>query len=298
MEFAIPTTREEMFSTLTEIYSYYRFNRGAYSGLVLDELELENLVMDIPDDAELREQAKTNTFYLQAKEKRDYTDELKRQIAELGEKLSEIELEYLATVETVEKEYSAAISEINASAVCSDTEGSGIVFAEISGLEGQKAKRLEQLFSEKEERKSSVNAEIAALTEKLGSADEYFGEAHDAQTEAEYIKLKKENELLKAEVLKYNNTVSEKIQKYRNTIKQTQASLELRFLAIKTNVLTKEELVELGYYNDVIDCVCGYYNTLSATSAYNDIKNEGRLAIYLEDYYQNIVYLYKTRASS
>jgi len=59
---------------------------------------------------------------------------------------------------------------------------------------------------------------------------------------------------------------------------------------------SKDQLVNMGYYEDVILCVGAYYDTLSSANAYQDFKNEDKLVMYLDDYYQNMLYLYKTRA--
>ena len=72
--------------------------------------------------------------------------------------------------------------------------------------------------------------------------------------------------------------------------------MELRFLDISSGEFTHDQLVEMGYYEDVIKCVCGYYDTLSASNAYYDITSEKKLAIYLDEYYSEIIYTYKLRA--
>ncbi|MBQ8426573.1 MAG: hypothetical protein IJX16_02300 [Clostridia bacterium] len=61
--------------------------------------------------------------------------------------------------------------------------------------------------------------------------------------------------------------------------------------------MTKEELVDVGYYDDALDCVFAYYNTLSPLAAYQDIVQEQRLMVFLDDYYQDTVYVYKLRAN-
>ena len=71
MQFAIPTTKDGMFSTLAEIYAFYRLSRFEYVGTELDELKIEKLEMDIPNETELKERARLNTFSSQAKEKRN-----------------------------------------------------------------------------------------------------------------------------------------------------------------------------------------------------------------------------------
>ena len=79
-------------------------------------------------------------------------------------------------------------------------------------------------------------------------------------------------------------------------MKETKASLYLRFLDISSGEYTKDQLVEMGYYTDVIRCIRGYYDTLPVEDAYRDMFAEDKLAIYLEDYYQEIMYIYKLHA--
>ena len=69
-------------------------------------------------------------------------------------------------------------------------------------------------------------------------------------------------------------------------------------MEIKSNYFTVEQLFEMGYYNDVMDCISAYYDLLDANEAYQDIVNESRLVFYLDDYYQDVVYMYKMRASA
>ena len=109
--------------------------------------------------------------------------------------------------------------------------------------------------------------------------------------------IKDEYEKLKKDVFKYNNSLEEKEQRYLNSIKESKASLRLRFLYISAGEYTKDQLVEMGYYTDVIRCVRGYYDTLPAVDAYRDMVAEHKLAIYLDDYYQNVVYAYKLNAN-
>ena len=54
----------------------------------------------------------------------------------------------------------------------------------------------------------------------------------------------------------------------------------------------------MGYYKDAIDCVCAYFDTLSAVAAYQQISHDSKVAIYLDDYYANVVYMYKTLANA
>ena len=65
---------------------------------------------------------------------------------------------------------------------------------------------------------------------------------------------------------------------------------------IASNFFTKDQLVEMGYYKDAIDCVCAYFDTLNPVTAFQQIAHDTKVAIYLDDYYSNVVYMYKSLA--
>ena len=82
----------------------------------------------------------------------------------------------------------------------------------------------------------------------------------------------------------------------KSCYKETKNSLWLRYLDISSGEFTKDQLTDMGYYRDVIKCVTSYYDTLEPLEAYQDITAEKELAIYLDDYYQNVIYTYKMLA--
>jgi hypothetical protein len=67
-------------------------------------------------------------------------------------------------------------------------------------------------------------------------------------------------------------------------------------MEIQSSEITKDQLIDVGYYEDVLTCVEGYFNALSPLDAYNEILQESRLMIFMDEYYEHIVYLYKLRA--
>ena len=52
----------------------------------------------------------------------------------------------------------------------------------------------------------------------------------------------------------------------------------------------------MGYYADIIRCICGYFDTLAPSTAYDLFRSENKVAVYLEEYYQQILYMYKINA--
>ena len=149
---------------------------------------------------------------------------------------------------------------------------------------------------EKNEKIASLTAEIEGLNLKMTNIDDYFNQIHQSEIDAKVIELKDKQEQKRIEVFKYNNSLDEKEQRYSNTIKESKCSLRLRFLDISSGEYTKDQLIDMGYYNDVIRCVSGYYDTLEPLTAYQDILDERKLIIYLEDFYETFVHSYKFNA--
>ena len=69
---------------------------------------------------------------------------------------------------------------------------------------------------------------------------------------------------------------------------------ELKYIEIRSEPFTKEELVEIGYYADVMGLVHAYYSTKDRADRYNAFCDCPELVIYLEDFYDNVLGYYKT----
>ncbi|MBR0189432.1 MAG: hypothetical protein IJQ23_03495 [Clostridia bacterium] len=51
-------------------------------------------------------------------------------------------------------------------------------------------------------------------------------------------------------------------------------------------------------FSVAIDCVCAYYDTLNPVTAFQQIAHDTKVAIYLDDYYSNVVYMYRSLADA
>ena len=119
-------------------------------------------------------------------------------------------------------------------------------------------------------------------------------EFHDLEIEAKALDLKDEQDKIEREVFKYNNNLDEREKRYNNSLQQTYANLKIRLLELSGREFSKEELVEMGYYRDVVNCVTAYYDSFSATVAYNDYARDTTLPIYLDDMYENILVRFRS----
>ena len=142
----------------------------------------------------------------------------------------------------------------------------------------------------------NLKAQKEMLGTKLYNAGNYFNEIHQKEIEEKVLELKLAQKESDEKVFKYNNSIEEKTQRYQNQIIRNNAELKLQFMEIRSGDYTKTELIDMGYYTDVLKCVDGYYQTLSPSDAYLEICRESKLMIYLDEYYEQLVYVYSLRA--
>ena len=153
-----------------------------------------------------------------------------------------------------------------------------------------------ELLTVRDSEIAEINARITSCNVKLIECENYYSSVHEKQVIAKIEELREKEKEKEKEVFKYNNGIDEKVQRYENTIIRSNETLRLRYLEIKVTEFTKDQLVDMGYYEDVIRCICGYYDTLTPSKAFTDMKYETKLPIYLDDYYVNIMNMYGVRA--
>ena len=296
MQFNLPTTKAKMYEILNDLFNYYRIQRPSYELEEQKGLNLEKMQYISKTEQQLRNMAEIILASQDEREVLALKKEISAEKSKLEQKLIVVQNNYLSAVENASALYSASIEKVKSQATVNELINSSVYLDKLSLLEGQKNQKLIELASARDNEIATINSSIAMLNTKLSECEDYYSSVHEKQVLAKIEELREKESEKKDEVFKYNNSIEEKIQRYENTIIRSNASLQLKFLEIKVQEFTKDQLVEMGYYDDVIRCVCGYYDTLSALSAFQDMKAEIKLAIYLEDYYSNIIYMYGVRA--
>lgn len=293
--FAIPTTKYEMMTTLGEIFYYYRIRRESIEDLILTDLTLERMQFDKLTDSQLLNKAEKLVASTQEREKLKYKEDINSKIKECEVKKADLTRAYNEQVNNVNLLYQKSEEQIEQKAYKNHLSGSTILLDKLAELENQKNLRLSTMDSEYNQQLSEYNASIQALTLKLNNVDSYFSSIFAKELYVKYLELSGEQEKTEREVFKYNNEIDEKEKKNKNSNLIKNTDIRLQYAKLNGEFFTKDQLVELGYYDEVIDCVCGYYDSLPAQEAYNDIRKEPKLAVYLDDYYQSILYLYQSR---
>lgn len=298
MTFETPTTKEQMYNVLQQIYHYYRIQREGYVGSELEDLEIERINFTPLSDEELSIKA---GILLSAKKQREiseYESKINQEIAIINVKINALNEEKQSAIDEVNNLYIESEKKIEEQAVKNGLLNSSIVVDKITQLETAKNSKIAELNTYYLEKISSLNASMAEQEIKKSQAETLYNEIYLKEEKAKAVELKDEQEKLRTSIFKYNNSLHEKEVKYRNSIAQQNLEFKLKFMEIQSSEYTKEELVDMGYYEDAIDCICAYYNTLQPLQAYQDIVEEERLMIFLDDYYQNLLYMYKLRATN
>ncbi len=296
MDFTLPTTKEEMYEVLEQLFNHYRVRKQGYEEITLNELSLERLDITYETDQELLEKAQKILKAEHEREITKYESELSSKIIALQEKITLLENSHQEEIANITKLYSESILKVQNQALKAGIANSSIVVDKTAQLEDSKNKEIALLTQTKNEKVATLLAEKEQLNLLLSQSEEYFLTIHQKEIDKKFIELCDERRQKEIEVFKYNNGLDEKEQRYANSIKQTKSSMYLRFLEIESAEYSKDQLVEMGYFKDVIKCVCAYFDTLEPLSAYQIFLAENRLTTFLDFYYEQVALLYKYKA--
>ena len=299
MQFSAPTSKSQMYQTLNDIFYYYRVRKDPFDELELNELELPRLSVIYLTDQKMEEKADLLLKPDQTLEINQYKDKLNQKILALNSKLNAVEPNKNLQIQQINDRYQTSIQKIERVISKNGLTGSGVALSELNKLELEKNKEISSVESKFLAQSVEYNALIEAYTAQINGADEYFEQVHNEQKLAKKSELFDEQEKLRTEVIKYNNSLDEKEQRYKNTLTQIKANARARYQEISPAAYSKDQLVEMGYYTDVISCIQLYYDTLDKVVAYEDILySETKLIIYLDEFYSQLLYRYKLRAET
>ena len=296
MEFNTPTTLAELYNTLSEIYYYYRVRREGYEDAEMEELVLDKMEYSVPTEEEFKEKAQTLLSAQFEREELEYINSLDATLKGLESKLTALNDSVNTRIREINELYEQSIEKVESRAVKSGLINSSIVADKTAALEKAKNEQIALILEKRDEDVATLIAQTEELQTKIDGADEYFKALREKELDKKILELKDESEKTEREVFKYNNGILEKETRYRNTIKQAEATLKLQFLEISMGEYTKDQLVDMGYYQDVIDCVTSYYDKFSAAEAFQKITDEKKLAVYLDDMYAEVIYAYRSKA--
>ena len=298
MTFTKPTTKEEMLSVLKEIFYYYRVKKIDFEKETLEPLVLTRLDFSPLSDEKLLEKAGDLVACEQQSEIIKLKRSLGQEIDDCKEKMNQLTKAYNLAVEQITKKYTKSVYDVKQEAIRRGVGLTSVVSAQLAELESDKNQALSEAEQSYESDYGFYESKVTKLTERYENLNEEYAEIFDSQKRQKYLELKDEQDKLEREVFKYNNSLDEKEQRSVNSIAQSNATLQLKYIEINSGSLSKDQLIEMGYYTDIIDCVCAYYDTMDALTAWRTITNDGKVAVYLEEYYTQICFMYQSRAEA
>lgn len=298
MEYKEPTNINELYDTLKDIFHYYRIKRMQYEGIELLPFTLVRMEDQSLTDEEITLKAKALLGASWEKMLFDYKQKQMEKIENLRLKIQENNSSSKAEKQSVLEYYSSLLEKYRSMHYKNGMEESGLYVDKLIKMDKEKAEKLNEIERDRQAFEEKLLAEIETLSVAVDNADSYFESLFAKQLETKIQELKDEREEYRREVFKYNNSVNEKEVRYTNTIAQVSANLELKYVQIKANELSKDELIEMGYYEEVVLCVANYFDKMSPADAYSQLLSQKKLKIYLDGYYQDVMYRYKLLAES
>ena len=297
MQYTKPTTKEQMYTVLNDMFYYYRIKREVYEPITLTALTLTRESYTEPTEEQYRAKAAALVAPEQELRLAKYKGDIEDEINELNEKKVKVTASCISDKAKIEKNYEGSKEKILKEVAKKGLSGSSVALSRLTELENEKNAELAAMTSACTEKTNEYSSRISALNTKKSNASSYFSSVCEKEILAKIEELKDKEREKKRETGRYNTGLAEKETRYANTLKQADANLQLKHASVvNASEYSKDQLVEIGYYEDVISCVCDYYNTMTASDAFSDIKKEEKLVVYLDDYYPDVLYLYRTKA--
>lgn len=293
MQFDTPSNPGEMVNILMQIYNYYRIRHDEIYENELEELDLERLEFTPLSDQELRQKAVILTNALKQREKEEKKSEIEEKIAALSESIKSVEENAVILKNKIIAAYEIAKSEILEDLKKNGLSKSSVAIEKLSELKNNENAETKDVEKDKLEKITAALSEIKGLTVKKSKIDETIDAVYEKEIEKKVNELKDAQEKTEREVFRYNNSLSEKEQRYHNDILYRGTLFNIRKAEILQKEYTKEELVIMGYYKDVITCVRAYFDTLTPRQAYESFKINTDVLPFLDDFYGELLYYYE-----
>lgn len=295
MQFTLPTTESEMYATLREIFHYYRISRQQLEEPTITPLALTRLSYTKPSGNDIWTMSRNEITPVISAERYEKAQKIDAESAKVTYALAHLDEETQEYVAKVNAEYDAAENKVTREAEKKGLAQSNIILDKLAEMETARANAILKITTAQTEKRTSLLAQQTQLNTERSSLETYFSTRTDSLMMAKRQELHDKYDKIVRDVFRYNNSLNEKEQRYAQSAAMQNAELTIKRAQLAQNFFTKDELVEMGYYDDVISCVCGYYDTLDAVTAARNVAANTHLPVYLDDYYQNIVAMYTQR---
>ncbi len=297
MQFNSPTTLNEMYEVLKEIFNHYRVNNSPLPSINLNEIYLSIIPPIQASDEDIQQRASDLLSAEKEEEILKRQEQINAKIYELNNMYLKVDGEVLAQKQLAYENMQTKLKAV-ANGYCTDKKYLYALTEVEMNVNDEYYFKCIELEEQGEAKKQNINDRITALQQELSSVEDFVEQLYEKKVFVKSLEIATQYIKYTDNVVKYNNTIAEKNAQHHNNIVQAKANLSVKYYEINNKEYTKQQLIEMGYYQDAVKAVCDYLNTLSPVTAYNVLVTEGRIAVYLEDYYQSLVYSYQMLATS
>ena len=298
MAYGNPSTKDEMYQILEQIFLDYRNTTIPFEQVQLVDINLSKLeyVSKSEEEFQLEARKLLTPWYNEEYDQR--LKEIEKNILVKQKELENLQSSLDEQLSSIEKTYLQAQEEMEAKALNYGFADSPILINKLADIQNEKVNKINDVNEKFIVNSENVQYQIALFEQEKNSLLSVLNARFDDKITAKIIELKGAEKEKEREILKYNNSIDEKLQKHKNGNISANANLQLKYLEIRSEGLTKDELIQRGYYRNVVECVGYFYNNGFSTplEAYRDILNESQIMIYLDDYYPSMLEMFRMKA--
>lgn len=300
MAYATPTTKAEMYEILNEIYIDYRIRKEPFEALELENIVLDKLTFSPKsyDTKKTEAQVYVQPWY------DDTYESMQKEISRnkyglIKQKESVLENKNIQVAQ-VKLHYKDLQTELEEKALHYGYNSSELLINEINELKSQLAKELERIEEEYTDKINKIDEEISEITVQESQLNARLTNLFNHRVSARMLEIQEAEKQLEMSIIKYNNDIEEKMQKSRNSNLNANANLRIKHIEIQAKGYTKEELIQRGYYTQMLDCVSAFYSSdyfETPYLAYIDLLDEVQLIVYLDEFYSDLLELFRVRGA-
>ncbi len=278
-EYAASGNYEDVFDKIDEITKEYEERKPK----IPEGEKYERMDYAAPTDDEIAASAKATLGDYKQSGEQSVENEISALLEKYATDKNNNSKSYEKTLKSLSAAYETAIEQARYDALKRGLARSSVAANTTAALAGEKAAKTAEAAAGYEAAQADVDAKISALDVKRQKAMDDFNISYTAKLTEEINRLKSEREKLKAEALKYNNSLAEKENKEKIDRAKAESDLYTEELAQRAaeEKLPKSELKQNQEYQRIYTVLRDKLLTMTAAEAKIEIVKNPIYSQYL-----------------
>ena len=189
MQFNLPTTKEEMYTILNDLFYHYRVKKDGFEEVSLDELVIEKMDFTPLTNQEILQKATLLVGEEIQREILDRQTELNGKILSINAKIMALENNLPIEIEKLETLYENSEEKIRELIKNNGLVNSSVLSDKISYVENEKNEKIAQLTNQNASSIAELNAQKVIYEQELSGVEEYFQSLHQSRIDAQVFNL-------------------------------------------------------------------------------------------------------------